>query len=45
VAQVRKELAKYNAMLPVFPGSELVATIGGRVAVNTSAHAVDAALG
>jgi glycolate oxidase len=45
VAQVRKELAKYNAMLPVFPGSELVATIGGAVAVNTSAHAVDAALG
>jgi glycolate oxidase len=45
VAQVRKELAKYNAMLPVFPGSELVATIGGTVAVNTSAHAVDAALG
>jgi len=45
VAQVRKELAKYNAMLPVFPGSELVATLGGTVAVNTSAHAVDAALG
>ena len=45
VAQVRKELAQYNAMLPVFPGSELVATIGGAVAVNTSAHAVDAALG
>ena len=45
VVQVRKELAKYNAMLPVFPGSELVATIGGTVAVNTSAHAVDAALG
>jgi len=45
VAQVRKELAKYNSMLPVFPGSELVATIGGTVAVNTSAHAVDAALG
>jgi glycolate oxidase len=45
VVQVRKELAKYNAMLPVFPGSELVATIGGTVAVNTSAHGVDAALG
>jgi len=45
VAQVRKELAKYRAMLPVFPGSELVATIGGAIAVNTSAHAVDAALG
>jgi glycolate oxidase len=45
VVQVRKELARYNAMLPVFPGSELVATLGGTVAVNTSAHAVDAALG
>lgn len=45
VAQVKKELAKYNALLPVFPGSELVATIGGAIAVNTSAHGVDAALG
>ena len=45
VVQVKKELAKYNAMLPLFPGSELVATIGGTVAVNTSAHGVDAALG
>ncbi|MBE9522943.1 MAG: FAD-binding oxidoreductase [Proteobacteria bacterium] len=45
LAQLRKELAKHNAMLPVFPGSELVATLGGTVAVNTSAHAVDAALG
>ena len=45
VAKVREALALYNAMLPIFPGSELVATIGGAVAVNTSAHAVDAALG
>ena len=45
LAQLRKELANYNAMLPVFPGSELVATIGGAIAVNTSAHGVDAALG
>lgn len=45
LAPLRKELARYNAMLPVFPGSELVATIGGAVAVNTSAHGVDAALG
>ncbi len=45
LAQLRKELAQHNAMLPVFPGSELVATIGGAVAVNTSAHGVDAALG
>ena len=42
--QVRKELAKYNAMLPIFPGSELSSTFGGAVTVNTSAHAVDAAL-
>ena len=45
VVQVKKELAKYNAMLPLFPGSELVATVGGTIAVNTSAHGVDAALG
>jgi len=45
VAKVRKALARHRAMLPVFPGSELVATIGGAVSVNTSAHAVDAALG
>ncbi|MFH0844740.1 MAG: FAD-binding oxidoreductase, partial [Pseudomonadota bacterium] len=45
VAKVRKALSQYKAMLPVFPGSELVASIGGIVAVNTSAHAVDAALG
>jgi len=45
LAQLRKELANHNAMLPVFPGSELVATIGGAIAVNTSAHGVDAALG
>ena len=45
LAQVRKVLAQHKAMLPVFPGSELVATIGGTIAVNTSAHGVDAALG
>jgi glycolate oxidase len=45
LAQLRKELGKYNALLPVFPGSELVATLGGTIAVNTSAHGVDAALG
>ena len=45
LAQLRKELEKHNAMLPVFPGSEMVATIGGTIAVNTSAHGVDAALG
>jgi glycolate oxidase len=45
VTDVRKVLAKHKAMLPVFPGSEWVATIGGTIAVNTSAHGVDAALG
>lgn len=45
VAKLRKALAAHQAMLPVFPGSEPIATIGGMVAVNTSAHAVDAALG
>lgn len=45
IAKLRQALAPHKAMLPVFPGSELIATIGGAVAVNTSAHAVDAALG
>ena len=45
LANVRKELSKHNAMLPIFPGSELVATVGGSIAVNSSAHAVDAVLG
>ncbi|RJX30505.1 MAG: FAD-binding oxidoreductase [Desulfarculus sp.] len=45
LAKLRKALAPHKALLPIFPGSELVATIGGSVAVNTSAHAVDAALG
>ncbi len=44
IGNLRKALAEYNAMLPVFPGSEPVATIGGAVSVNTSAHAVDASL-
>lgn len=45
LAKLRKALVPHRAMLPVFPGSELVATIGGAIAVNTSAHAVDSALG
>lgn len=45
IGKLRKALAPYNALLPVFPGSEPVATIGGSIAVNTSAHAVDASLG
>ena len=44
IGKLRKVLAPYHAMLPVFPGSELIATIGGTIAVNTSAHAVDATL-
>lgn len=42
IAKLRKALEPYNALLPAFPGSEPVATIGGFVSVNTSAHAVDA---
>jgi len=44
IGKLRKALAPHKALLPVFPGSEPVATIGGSVAVNTSAHAVDASL-
>jgi glycolate oxidase len=44
IAKLRKALEPYHALLPAFPGSEPVATIGGFVSVNTSAHAVDAAL-
>lgn len=44
IGKLRKALAPYHAMLPVFPGSEPIATIGGAISVNTSAHAVDATL-
>ena len=44
IAKVRQAIAPYKGLLPVFPGSELIATIGGAISVNTSAHAVDAAL-
>jgi len=44
IGKLRKALAPHRALLPVFPGSELVATIGGSISVNTSAHAVDATL-
>ncbi|MEJ2723156.1 MAG: FAD-binding oxidoreductase [Deltaproteobacteria bacterium] len=44
VGKLRKALEPYHALLPAFPGSELVATIGGVVSVNTSAHAVDASV-
>lgn len=45
IGKLRKALAPHKALLPVFPGSEPVATIGGSVSVNTSAHAVDASIG
>jgi glycolate oxidase len=45
IGNLRKALSRYNALLPVFPGSEPIATIGGSISVNTSAHAVDASLG
>ena len=44
IGKLRKKLESYNTLLPAFPGSELVATIGGCISVNTSAHAVDASL-
>ena len=44
IGNLRKALSAHNALLPVFPGSEPVATIGGSISVNTSAHAVDATL-
>jgi glycolate oxidase len=44
IGNLRKALAPFHAMLPIFPGSEPIATIGGAVSVNTSAHAVDATL-
>ena len=45
LAKLRAALAPHHALLPIFPGSELVATIGGSISVNTSAHGVDCALG
>lgn len=45
VWEVRKILSQYNAILPTFPGSEQMATIGGIISVNTTAHVVDASLG
>ena len=44
VGKLRQALEPYHALLPAFPGSELIATIGGLISVNTSAHAVDATL-
>ncbi|MBN1103868.1 MAG: FAD-binding oxidoreductase [Deltaproteobacteria bacterium] len=44
IAKLRKALEAHHALLPAFPGSELVATIGGLISVNTSAHGVDATL-
>ncbi len=44
IGKLRKILSTFKALLPVFPGSELIATIGGSIAVNTSAHAVDATI-
>ncbi len=44
IGKLRKKLLEHNALLPAFPGSEPVATIGGLISVNTSAHGVDATL-
>lgn len=45
IHEARKVLAQHGAMFPLFPGSETSASVGGTIAVNTSAHGVDAALG
>ena len=44
IGKLRKKLLSHSALLPAFPGSEPVATIGGLISVNTSAHGVDATL-
>ena len=38
-------LAKLGFFLPVYPGSRLVATMGGMMAGNTSGHIIDACIG
>ena len=43
--KVAEELAKINCFLPVWPGSRIVASMGGLVVNNTSGHVVDTCLG
>ena len=44
-AMVSEELGKINCFLPIWPGSKLVASIGGLISNNTSGHVVDACMG
>ena len=45
VNAVDMALAKQGFFLPVYPGSKLVATMGGMMAGNTSGHIIDACIG
>ena len=45
VNAVDTALAKQGFFLPVYPGSKLVATMGGMMAGNTSGHIIDACIG
>lgn len=43
--KVAQELAIFNCFLPVWPGSRIVASMGGLIINNTSGHIVDACMG
>jgi glycolate oxidase len=45
VLNVDMALAKKGYFLPVYPGSKMVATMGGMIAGNTSGHIIDACVG
>jgi len=44
-SKVSDELSKVNSFLPIWPGSKLVASMGGLIANNTSGHVIDACMG
>lgn len=45
VNSVDMSLAKKGFFLPVYPGSKIIATMGGMMAGNTSGHIIDASIG
>ena len=45
VNDVDKALEREGYFLPVYPGSKIVATMGGMMAGNTSGHIIDACIG
>ena len=45
VEDVNRELEKRGFFLPVYPGSRLVASMGGCISNNTSGHIIDACIG